>query len=132
MGNLVFKEISEPKEGEILRIHREKRVTATLRFVKYRDKDTRQIILYIPSLEISSYGATEKKAKEMLRFSIKECFEHFMTLPTDKLESELSKLGWKHAKLRSKEYSKAYIDMDGNLKDFNAVADQVEEGILTL
>jgi hypothetical protein len=41
-------------------------------WVKYIDKDTRQYVIYIPSLEISGYGATEAKAMEMVEFSLKD------------------------------------------------------------
>ena len=98
--------------------------------LKYRDKDTRQIVIYIPSFEVSGYGATDKKAEEMLKNAINDFFEYLLNLSPSKMQAELTTLGWNHSKIRTKDYSKAYVGVDGKLKDFNAVADKVEEGLL--
>ena len=45
---------------------------------KYIDKETRQYVIYIPSLEISGYGATEGKAMEMVEFSLKDYAEYLL------------------------------------------------------
>lgn len=94
---------------------------------KYRDKDTRQIILYVPSLEISGYGIDEKKALEMLNFSMNDFFNVLTKLPHKQIDIELAKLGWKHVQYKNKEYSNSYVDGDGKLNNFNAVADEVEQ-----
>ena len=102
-------------------------VKMSARMVKFRDKDTRQIIFFIPSLQITGYGATDKKALEMLNFSITEYFEYLATIPSyNKLEEELTGLGWKHAPRVNKQYSKVFVSSDGELENFNAVADEVE------
>lgn len=102
------------------------RINANLSAFKYRDKDTRQIVFYIPSLELTSYGATEEKAAEMIKFSIDDYFSFLISLPTKKLQAELSSLKWKHNTLKNKEYSNAYVDVSGQLKNLNAVGDKVE------
>lgn len=106
------------------------KINASLTIVQYKDKDTEQHIMYIPALDINAYGATRKKAEEMLKYSIDEFFTYLMELSPKNSEVELRKLGWKHSKLRSKEYSKAYVDVAGNLKDF-AAESKVEVGVLT-
>lgn len=118
-------------QKEFLRIHKSAgRITGHIHVFRYRDKDTRQIVLYSPSLDISGYGATEKKAKEMIDFSLGEYFEYIASLSTKNLHIELSNLGWKHDKLQKKVFSKAYVDRTGELKNLNAVGDKVD--LLTL
>ena len=112
---------------DVLRINKNSgEIHATLNVLKYRDKDTRQIVLYCPSLELTGYGATEDKAKKMMEFSINDYFLFLIDLPIKKIEKELQSIGWKHSKLKNKEFSKAYVDPTGNLKNFNAVADKIE------
>ncbi len=137
MGRFVNFETFSKKKGEIktelLRInHSKKSIEGQFKVLTFRDKDTRQIVCYIPSLEISGYGATDKKAKEMLKFSLDACFKHFVDLSQKKLEIEIRSLGWLKKPLRNKEYSKSFVDIDGNLQSFNAVDDKVEEAILTV
>src|SRR5207244_6945156 len=118
---------------EVLKINKSTgKITGHLQVIKYRDRDTRQMVAYLPSLEISGYGASEAKALEILKFSVDDLFDHFIKIPIRQLEFELSKLGWKHNRLRKKEFSKAYVDFEGNLKDFNAVNDQVEAEMVTV
>jgi len=122
---------NKPPKEEHLRINKASRnIRFSLMHFKYRDKDTRQIVFYIPSLELTGYGDTEAKAKKMLDFSIDQLCGYLIDLPPTKLEKTLKELGWKHSKIKTKQYSKAYVDTDGNLKQFNAVGDSVEVGIL--
>lgn len=103
-----------------------RKVKLTSSLFKYRDKDTRQIVLYVPSLDITGYGSDEEKASEMLQFSIGEFFQWVTKLSHRQIEEELKKLGWKHIQYKNKEYSQIYVDGDGKLHNFNAVADEVE------
>lgn len=120
------------REKDTLRIDATKeRITATLRFIKFRDKDTRQIIIYVPSLELSAYGSTDKKAQNMLEIYLEEYFQTLMQFSKGKLATELSRLGWEHDKIRSKIYSKCFIDAEGKLQEFNAVEEDVVEGVLS-
>lgn len=134
MGFTKFKEISNSdkkfKENLIIN-RREHKISSTLTVYKFRDKDTNQMIFYIPSLELSGYGAEEKKAMKMLKFSLDDLFKRFCNIPQQQLNFELAQLGWRHNPLKKKEYSKSYVDLDGNLKDFNAVNNEVEAAILT-
>ena len=117
-------------QKETLRISisgRRKEIKLRSRLFRYRDKDTRQMVVYIPALEITGYGSNEKKAMEMLNFSVKEYFAFLSSLAPKKIETELLKLGWKHTPYRNKEYSKTFVDVAGNLQNFNAVANQVEQ-----
>jgi hypothetical protein len=79
---------------------------------------------------LTGYGSNDEKSFKMLKFSITDFFDHLMTLPPQKREQELNQLGWKQNSLKNKEFSKLYVDINGELKNFNAVADEVE--LLTL
>ncbi|MBK7306852.1 MAG: hypothetical protein IPI88_07260 [Chitinophagaceae bacterium] len=80
----------------------------------------------MPSLDITGYGETRERAIEMLKFSILDYFESLIKLPSKQIEAELHKFGWKQNKLRHKQYSKAYVDINGELQNFNAVDNKVE------
>lgn len=110
---------------------RTRKVKAAISVVKYRDKDTRQIVLYTPALDISGYGNTEEKAREMLRFSIAELFKLLTSISPKEIEIELASLGWKHNPFKNKEFSKAFVDGDGELQNLNAVGDTIERLTLT-
>jgi hypothetical protein len=128
MGTLdLFDVLDKKLQKETLHINSNaNRVSGELSLLKFRDKDTRQMVFYIPLLELTSYGATEQKALEMMNFSVQDFFTYLMSLPTKKREAELLKLGWKNSILRNKEFSKAYVEVSTQLQNFNAVADKVE------
>ncbi len=91
---------------------------------KFIDKDTKQYVVYIPSLEISGYGEIESKAIEMLKFSLEDFSEYLSSLPENMINAELLKLGWKKTTFL-KEYSHDYELSKGKLNDINA-----ENGII--
>ena len=107
-----------------------KHIKAGLNLFKFQDKDTHQWVLFIESLDITSYGETENKAQEMLKETIHDYLQFLMSMTVKERDLELNKLGWEHHKLHNKEYSKSYVDINGNLKDFNAVGDKVERLML--
>ena len=129
---ITLKNITSSKqnnEQNTIRIGSES-ISGTMTVFRFRDKDTRQIIHYAPSLELTSYGNDEAKSIEMLKFSISDFFDYLMSMAPKKREKELTDLGWKQNTLKNKEFSKSYVDINGELKSLNAVADEVE--ILTL
>ena len=124
-------ELSKDKDRkeDYLRVQvkgKSKKVSGKLTLFRYRDKDTRQIVYVVPTLDISSYGATTQKANEMLKFSVNDFCRYITDLSPKKIEAELIRLGWKHNQLKKKEYSKIFVDEGGELKNFNAVGDSVE------
>ena len=121
---------SKQKQGQNTLSVGSNRISGTMLVFKFRDKDTRQIIHYTPCLELNGYGSDETKSFEMIKFSINDFFDHLMSLSSKKREKELNELGWKKSSLKNKEFSKLFIDINGELKSFNAVADEVE--LLTL
>lgn len=122
---------SKPVKQERLHIDvKKKKIISQINGYKFVDKDTKQVVVYIPALEISGYGETTEKADEMLKFNLKEYFQYLTTLSTDKIQIELSKLGWRKG-IFKKEFSKAYININGELKNLNAENDHVERLALT-
>lgn len=111
---------------------REGKVKASVKTYLFQDKDTNLFINIIPSLSLTGYGSTKEKAREMLKNSIDNFNQFLVDLSLPKMDTELRKLGWKKSRLRNKEYSKAYIDGDGNLKNFNAIENTIETKILQL
>ena len=125
MGKITIS--NKPLANESLRINpRKGKIKFEGTILKYRDKDTRQIVIFVPSLDLTSYGATDKKAEEMIDFSLEDFFAWLIKLSPTQIESELKALGWKHVKYKNKEYSQTYVDEDGTIQNFNAVADKVE------
>lgn len=123
---------TESKEQSLRLNINKKKAKLTTTFYKYRDKDTRQIILYVPALELTGYGSTYKKAMDMLTAACNDFFVWLTSLPHSQIEKELSKLGWKQKKYQHKEYSQVFVDEDGQLKNFNAVGDEVEKLTLAI
>lgn len=112
-------------EHDTLRIKGLK-VVGNLNILKFKDADTDQFVIFVPALEISGYGETEEKANKMAEFSVKEYFTHLNSLSIKKREEELFNMGWRTDKLRTKDYSKAFVDIDGRLQDFNAAEGKIE------
>ena len=129
MGELNILSVEKNAKGKAdsLRINRSAgKIHGFMNVFKFQDKDTKQMIAYCPCFDITGYGETENKAVEMLKFSISEYFNSLIKLSQKQMESELTLLGWKHKKLQNKEYSKAYVDIDGQLQNLNAVDNKVE------
>jgi hypothetical protein len=101
------------------------RITFGVSSINFIDRDTKQHVIYIPAFNISSYGSTEEKAEEMLKYCIDDFCTYLMKLPFKSVITELRKLGWKHDSLHQKEFSSTSIDINGNLRDFNAKDNKV-------
>ena len=89
------------------------------------DNETKQHVYYVPSFELTGYGKSAAKAHEMLKISLNEYFNYL--LPNDDMfiRIELKKLGWNPDKLFKKDFSKAYVDQNGVLQDFNLSEDEL-------
>lgn len=76
-------------------------------------------ILYCPSLNISGYGNTEKEAEDFLHVEMETFSEDVLGMSSEEKENFLLSLGFKREKFRKKNFSKAYVDQDGKLCDFD-------------
>jgi hypothetical protein len=123
---------TQPSKFDTLHISKTKNsktISANLSAFKYQDKSTGQFVIYVPSVEASSYGETRDKAEEMIKESLKDFCTYLAGLSKKEVEYELIKLGWKNNKIRKKDFSKSYVDVSGDLKDF-AVDQKVEHETL--
>lgn len=94
--------------------------------IQFVDKDTNQVVLYAPALDITGYGDTVEEAFQIFQFCSVEFCKHLISLKSVEINRELVKLGWKPNTTFKKRYSKAFIDEDGDLKNFNALDDKIE------
>jgi len=106
------------------------KISSNLSSFRFLDKDTKQYIFFIPSLDISGYGETPQIATEMAKFCLDDFYEGLSKLSRKDIEKELFKLGWKKG-LFNKDFSKAYVDGLGELKNFNVELDKVEKLTIT-
>lgn len=123
----VFESSNIKPENESLRINRaQRRIDANLSLMGFVDKDTNQQIFYCPALDVTGYGENESKAIEMIKFSIAEYFKFLLSLSVKKMEDQVRLRGFAHVKNKTKEFSKSFVDIDGELQNFNAVDDTVK------
>lgn len=87
--------------------------------VTFEGKEGDVFIVYTPSLEISGYGNTKEEAKKSFDFNISQFCEDLYLLNTKNRDTLLTDLGWSKVKYKNKNYSKAYIDNEGVLKNFD-------------
>ena len=122
-----FKLVKEQKKEDSLHINATRsRISGYITVLKFIDKDTKQWVCFAPSFDLSSYGETQEKAIAMLKGSLDELFKNFVEMTPDQLQAELHRMGWKKNRFRNKEFSRAFVDADGNLNNFNADENKVE------
>lgn len=102
------------------------RIKGYINVLRMRDKDTQQVILYVPAIELTSYGDTPAKAEEMLHIELGSFFSYLLELNPGKLDETLLELGWKKVRFRNKDFSKVCVDFKGELENFNIVESEVE------
>lgn len=121
----------KPFDKETFRIDLSKRrFNGRFNSLRFIDKDTKQAVIYIPALEISGYGESFEKANEIVKFSVNEFCDYLSKLSQRQIENELHNLGWKKS-FFNKQFSKSYIDINGQLQNLNAENNQVEQIALT-
>lgn len=74
-------------------------------------------VAYSPSLNVSGYGETEKDATDSFLHNFEVFAQSLLDLKVDKQKTELQTLGWKRKKYATKQYSKAYVDENGELRN---------------
>ena len=62
----------------------------------------------------------------MLKFSISELFDYIINLSFKQIEIELRKYGWKKNRILQKQYSKSFVDINGDLQNLNAEEGTIE------
>lgn len=91
-------------------------------------------IVFLPSLNLSSYGDTPQEAQQMMETSLKDWVENMMSLKSEEVITELKKHGWQQSPFFPKQLSRtAYINKEGVLKDFELPQDtEVKETLVTV
>ena len=119
----------KPDDKDVLHFGK-KGIKAGLCIYSFIDKDTKQHISYIPAVEISGYGETYEKSIETLNFSLNQYLQYLGKLTQKNRDKELQELGWKRDWLKNRDFSKAYIDITGQLQNFNADEGSVQRQTL--
>lgn len=76
-------------------------------------------LCYCPSLNISGYGKSEDEAEEFIKTEMKLFCEDVMSMSSEERENYLLSLGFKKERFRTKNFSKAFVDENGRLQDFD-------------
>lgn len=80
-------------------------------------KEYNSYVLYAPTLNLSGYGNTKDEANDMLKESFEDFAKHFLSLTSSEKENHLFSYGFSKEKFKTKNFSKAYIDTDGELQN---------------
>lgn len=81
-------------------------------------KDGDHFVAISPTLQVSGYGQSELEAREAFDDNMNTFCEDLLSLSPEKRILELIKLGFSKQKYRNKNYSKAFVDENGVLQDF--------------
>ncbi|HLW33877.1 MAG TPA: hypothetical protein VKX40_16570 [Aequorivita sp.] len=92
-------------------------IGATLNILTGKQGD--YFLHYCPSLEISGYGRTVDEAVELIKSELEIFCEDLFEMNQKEREQYLISLGFKKEKFHNKNFSKAYVDENGRLKDFD-------------
>lgn len=74
-----------------------------------------------PSINVSGYGDTADEAQESFKENVELFHEDLFKLKLDDRMLELKKLGWFQKKFFKKQFSKAFVDENGILKNLTNV-----------
>ncbi|MAB48776.1 MAG: hypothetical protein CMC05_09110 [Flavobacteriaceae bacterium] len=69
-----------------------------------------------PSLNISGYGETKEEAQESFHHHISTFWDELKSLKMDKRHLVLKNLGWNNKFYAKRQYSKAFVDENGDLQ----------------
>ncbi|WP_299666907.1 hypothetical protein [uncultured Polaribacter sp.] len=94
------------------------RIKGTLSAVGFKEGDSD--VLYIPSLELSSYGDSIKEAHDLMTEILKQFSKDLLSLSEEKIQSFLSDLGWERNKyLKKRMVNLSETTFDDIKKQFN-------------
>ena len=108
------------KTTETIRINKN---VITVKVVVATGKEGDFFVALSPSVNVSGYGKNKKEAQDSFNENMITFCEDIMRLPQQEREKELLNLGFHKERFKNKNFSKAYVDENGVLKNF-------EEGTL--
>lgn len=113
--------------SQYIRIKKGRGIDARFQVLTFIDKETKQHIVFCPAFDLTGYGSTIEKAYELFNFNLDQFYEELYDLTYEKQNAMLIKLGWKKDKFKNKNYSSVFVNVHGELENFN-----IEEGTLKL
>tara|TARA_R110002049_G_scaffold85844_6_gene218278 strand:+ start:8796 stop:9194 length:399 start_codon:yes stop_codon:yes gene_type:complete len=120
MATSIFEIINTTKDSkprkDIIRIKTNK-IEVGLNILK--GKQGEYVLLFCPAVNLSGYGKTVKEADELLKENLLLFSEDVLSMNNTEREHYLASLGFKKERYKSKNFSKAYVDEDGVLKNFD-------------
>lgn len=117
MSNLSF-EVDSKKASDIDEIRiKNGSIGATLNILTGMQGE--YFLHYCPSLEISGYGRTADEAVALIKSELEVFCEDLFEMNQKEREHYLFSLGFKKQKFHNKNFSKAYVDEKGRLRDFD-------------
>jgi len=89
-------------------------------------KQGTHFLTYSPSLKISGFGNTKEEALEFIKMELQGFCEDIYSMNNTEREKYILSLGFQKEKFHSKNFSKAYVDQNGRLQDFDKGTVQLE------
>lgn len=83
----------------------------------YSGEENGYFICIAPSVNVSAYGATLEEAKKEFDFAINVFADDIISLSSAQRTLALKKIGWQQQAIFKKQFSRAYVDEDGILKN---------------
>lgn len=125
-------ETSKNNTQDFLKVNRKSGIiTGTVRVFEILDTDTNQLILFCPSLSLSSYGDNLEEAKEMFKENFDFYCKNLIEMSAEEMDSELIKFGWTKRKFHKQFVNSAHVDTNGVLQNFDLPKEtQIKEEVL--
>ncbi|PKR80376.1 hypothetical protein CW751_09900 [Brumimicrobium salinarum] len=96
---------------------RVKKGVVSARLLSVSGKEDDSFVIFAPTFNLSGYGNTRGEAEEMIKESFDDFVHYFLTLTSSEKELYLFQHGFSKEKFKSKNFSKAYIDENGELQN---------------
>ena len=92
-----------------------------------------QYVVFLPSLNLTSYGETEQEAVEMLQVVLKDYFDNLLMLPEQQVMKELKQYGWVRKPFLAKQLRNTqFLDVETIKHNFELPAEtQIREEYMT-
>jgi hypothetical protein len=89
-----------------------------IKVVRATGKEGEFYVCIAPSVHVSGYGATKKEAQESFEENMKVFCDDILSLSPKDREHQLRILGFKKELFKHKNFSKTYVDKNGELQNF--------------
>jgi hypothetical protein len=114
MNKRISKFENFPYETEQLKVSKD---ALAIRVNVISGKDGDFWVCISPSLNVSGYGKSSKEAKKSFNENMDVFYDDIIELSIENRKKVLRELGWKQKRYLKKQFSKAFVDEDGILKN---------------